>query len=145
MIDLVNSLLDISHLESGKIVSTPSMTDLTKLTSSIISQLSQQVEQKLITINTTTDPNLPNVYVDPKKISMVITNLLTNAIKYSPQSSTIDITLKCISGHLQFCILDHGWVFQRVSKTMSLILYKPQTHAQMNRGLVLDCTSPNSS
>lgn len=111
MIRLVNDLLDISRIESGKIQIRPQPTNLIELTKNIIQENQPLAEQKKIKISFKYDPGLPLIDVDPKRISMVIENLISNAIKYMKDNinnGLISIDLSQDDDKFLFTITDNG-------------------------------------
>ena len=67
-----------------------------------------QAEQKQIDIETEIDETLPKIYVDEEKTAWVLTNFITNAIRYSPENSKIIVSLKNNNKELIFSVQDHG-------------------------------------
>lgn len=90
---LLNDLLDLSKLESGKIEFNFSEINLKKITESCITELQSCIESKQLTI-TVNSCQTSTVICDQLKIRQVIINLLSNAIKYSPDLSTISIEIQ---------------------------------------------------
>ncbi|NMC51535.1 HAMP domain-containing histidine kinase, partial [Candidatus Kuenenbacteria bacterium] len=80
MIRLVNDLLDISRVESGRIQIHPEKTNLVELTGNIIRENQPLADKKNIKVSLRNESEVPLLFVDPKRISMVIENLLTNAV-----------------------------------------------------------------
>ena len=93
LLDLLNDLLDISKLESGKMEMNFSEHDLRISLNSCISELSGLIEKKSINliINSSSEAK---VTVDVSRIQQVIINIFSNAIKFSPEKSNITITVK---------------------------------------------------
>ena len=56
----------------------------------------------------TTDALCQQVYADPKLLGQAITNLLTNAIKYSPDGGDIQFSVVCTGGEISFTVTDEG-------------------------------------
>ena len=86
---LITELLDISRLETGRLILRRQMVDLPRLAASVVEKVSLEYPE----LEATTDfpDSFPKVYADPDKIEQVLTNLVENACKYaSPQGLRID-------------------------------------------------------
>ncbi|MDQ3809358.1 MAG: GAF domain-containing sensor histidine kinase, partial [Chloroflexota bacterium] len=104
---LVAQLLDISRIESGKLAVEPKPTDLTQLVRDVIDAARSQARQHSLV------PHLPSrlrVSIDPLRIEQVLTNLLDNAIKYSPDGGQIDVwlTREDALGQVRLVVRDRG-------------------------------------
>jgi PAS domain S-box-containing protein len=93
MVDLVNTLLDVSRIELGTLVIESKPTDIVKLTQSVISEQGLQIKEKKIKLTPFFATNIPLIKSDPKLLRMVIQNLLSNAIKYTPEKGRVNISL----------------------------------------------------
>lgn len=90
MATMINGFLNVSRLESGKILLDKSNFDIDQLSREVISDMKLTVTDHQFQLT----PCLPiNVYADRDKIASIINNLLSNAVKYSPKNSKV--TLKC--------------------------------------------------
>ena len=67
-----------------------------------------QAKQKDIELVTELDEDLPKVFIDEEKTAWVLTNFITNAIRYSPEHSQIIVRLKRNLDKLVFSVQDHG-------------------------------------
>jgi len=115
MVELVNSLLDVSRLEVGKLASAPAPTDVAGLVSDLEKELAVSVKEKGLKLKNETAA-LPPVFADPKQLRMIVQNLLSNAVKYTPGKGTVTVTLrKASSADLAAAQLIHAarphWFF----------------------------------
>ena len=92
LIRLVNDLLNVSRLESGKIDMTLEPTDLRGLTAAVVAELQGLVRDKGHHLTLDADP-LPLVRVDRQLLRQVILNLLANAIKYTKPGGRVAVHL----------------------------------------------------
>ena len=96
MVVLVNSLLNVSRLELGTFLIDPEPTDIVKLTQSLINEQKPQIDQKKIVLSVELGTNIPIMQADPKIISMVVQNILSNAVKYTPDKGTVNLGLSLL-------------------------------------------------
>lgn len=85
---LVTELLDISRLETGRLVLRRQMVDLAGLASTVVEKVKLGIPELDCTVSFGAD--VPHVYADPDKVEQVLTNLVENAAKYgSPKGMTV--------------------------------------------------------
>ncbi|MFQ3663647.1 MAG: ATP-binding protein, partial [Chloroflexaceae bacterium] len=89
---LVEDLLNFSRLEAGKVRLNQWLTSLYGIVTELTTQLHTQLERHRLLFNVA--PDLPPVFIDRDKVKQIIFNLLTNAIKYSPQGGEISIEIR---------------------------------------------------
>ncbi len=85
----VNDLLDVTRLETGKYRIELEPNNIEKVIHHIVNSMKVIAKQKLITLDMQLDENLPDVYMDPKRIEQVLTNLINNAIKFTDKYGKI--------------------------------------------------------
>ncbi len=92
MLILVDSLLDLSRLESGKVKVQPDTVLIADLFAESIDQIVLTAEFKKVNILQSLEPAAAAVYADPSLTQRILINLLNNAIKFSPQQGTITLS-----------------------------------------------------
>jgi PAS domain S-box-containing protein len=88
---LINDLLDVSRIEQGRLELHPSPLDLTRLISDVAQSLRPQIEAKDQHLILEVNELLPVVLGDADRVTQIITNLLSNAYKYTPAGGTISV------------------------------------------------------
>jgi signal transduction histidine kinase len=103
---LVGQLLDVSRIQSGKLAIERRTTDLTELVKDIVEAARTQLRDHTLVARL---PDELLLFVDPLRVEQVLTNLIDNAIKYSPDGGQIDVVLStCGAESIQVSIRDHG-------------------------------------
>jgi two-component system phosphate regulon sensor histidine kinase PhoR len=88
---MVNELIELSRIETGKVKLNEAQFNLNELIENIIGRLNPQAERKQISISAELGKDLPAVRADRERIQQVITNIMHNAIKYTPDSGKIKV------------------------------------------------------
>jgi len=105
MTTMINGFLNISRLESGKIVLNKSTIRLDELVKAVIEETMVITTSHIISFNCNTPTTLSGDY---DKISNVVSNLLSNAIKYAPNNQDIEVKCQLIGGMAQISVRDQG-------------------------------------
>jgi signal transduction histidine kinase/ligand-binding sensor domain-containing protein/DNA-binding response OmpR family regulator/photosystem II stability/assembly factor-like uncharacterized protein len=94
LLGLINQLLDLSKLESGRMALQVAKTDLAKFIKGLVLSFSSLAESKKITLNFVANDNSIVGYIDQDKLEKIITNLLSNAFKFTPVGGDIVVNVK---------------------------------------------------
>ena len=113
LLSIINSILDFSKIEDGKMELIPVEFDVNDLTHSLVNSISERAKAKNLEFKVEVDEKMPSkLYGDDVRISQVIMNLLTNAVKYTEQGAvTLSIRKKEIRGEnliFQVSVKDTG-------------------------------------
>lgn len=109
MIDLVNDLLNIARIESGRITIDSKPCDLGELLQGIIDDVKPKIEAKNQKIILNISSDLAKVNLDRNFIRVVYLNLLTNANKYTPVYGTIAVNIFKKDGQIISQVKDNGY------------------------------------
>ncbi|GAA0075746.1 HAMP domain-containing sensor histidine kinase [Clostridium sp. CTA-5] len=90
---LVTNMLELSKLESGTVKPSPEAFNINRLINKILKNHSLNIEENNLTINFSSSNDYSYVYADTFQMEQVLTNLITNAIKYTPDGNSINISI----------------------------------------------------
>jgi signal transduction histidine kinase len=108
MVYLIADMLNVSRMNTGKLVFDPRPVDLNKVVEGEVKQLKAQAAARNIKfIYNAPNSVIPKLNLDEQKIGQVIMNMIDNAIYYAP-NSTIEITLSLVDGKIRFTVADQG-------------------------------------
>jgi len=106
LLKLINQLLDLSKLESGKLKLQARATEIISLTNQLVQTFESIAVIKKITLKFNSELDSQEVYIDVDKYEKIINNLLSNAFKFTPEYG--EIILECEYGNAEksemFCI-----------------------------------------
>ncbi len=105
---IIEQLLDISRIESGRLKMNPKAFQLTDLINKNIETIRGQAKLKDITIEQRSQELLPMVYADEDKTAQIIVNLLSNSIKYNKQGGKVIISTGKNDGCVKVDVQDTG-------------------------------------
>ena len=105
--DLVNDILDLTALESGQMKIELERCDLAGLADQVITEMNWQAEAKEIHLNNRIHHAF-EVKADPSRVFQVLTNLIGNAIKFTPRSGTVTLSAENLSEGIRLEVRDTG-------------------------------------
>ncbi|MDA0367128.1 MAG: PAS domain-containing sensor histidine kinase [Proteobacteria bacterium] len=107
LIRLVNDMLDIDQLQAGRMSFRDERVDQSSAVEAAIAEAAPLFDQADIHVETRL---LPGTFVtaDPDRLSQVMTNLLSNAAKFSPMSSLVEVSVEEVGDSARIVVRDHG-------------------------------------
>ncbi|MDF1792808.1 MAG: histidine kinase dimerization/phospho-acceptor domain-containing protein [Thalassobaculaceae bacterium] len=109
LLALVNDLLDLSKIESGGFEINESWVDISREISSIRTVLGVEADRKGVALTVDVPDDVPALYADSKAIRQILTNLVSNALKFTPQGGkTVVRLLPMADGGLTLAVADTG-------------------------------------
>jgi signal transduction histidine kinase len=107
LLKLVNSLLDFSRMEAGRVEASFQATDLAKLTSDLASQFRSVMERGGLTLTVETPELSEPAFVDREMWEKIVLNLLSNAFKHTFEGG-VTVRLATVGDHLELSVRDTG-------------------------------------
>jgi two-component system sensor histidine kinase BarA len=110
LLELINDLLDLAKIEAGRMEIRSEPLSLSDLFEGLVNVLKPLSEQKNLAIVTSVGADMPIMHSDPAKLQQVLYNFLSNAIKFSPAGSRIDLsaTREADGEHVRISVTDRG-------------------------------------
>ena len=105
---LIDDLLDMSRITSGKLRLDVQQVDLADVVKAAVASVRHAAEGKNIRLQVVIDPLAGPVRGDPGRLQQCVWNLLTNAVKFTPKGGTVQVSLERVNSHLEVCVADNG-------------------------------------
>ena len=105
---LVDDFLRVSRFELGTFQAEYEAVPLKALFAEIVSEQAARVEQKGITVETEFDSGIDQVLTDPNLVRMIVTNLYSNAVKYTREKGNVQLSCKRVEDTLVITVSDNG-------------------------------------
>ncbi len=104
---LLEDLLDTSKIDAGRYTIAPQKLDVSQMFEEAQSLLAPLALDKDISISFEADPDL-SIHADPERLFQVLSNLVGNAIKFTPRLGTVDVFAKSVGDDIVFTVRDSG-------------------------------------
>jgi signal transduction histidine kinase len=105
---MVEDLLDVSRITTGKMRVSTRGIELAPVVEAVLETLRPAAEAKEITVDADVDGRAGQVQADPERIQQVISNLIGNAIKFTPKGGHLDVRLARVEGDVELRVGDSG-------------------------------------
>lgn len=107
-ISLINDLLDLSRLDEDRLKPVIRDVDSAAVVRQAISRLTPAADSKQVRLAAVVPPEPPTCRTDPHRVEQILVNLLTNAVRHTPNGTTVTVTLESAGGDVVFRIEDAG-------------------------------------
>jgi PAS domain S-box-containing protein len=105
---LIDDLLDVSRITSGKMRLDVQPTDLAAVIDAAVEAIRPAAEAKQIQLRRVLDPFAGPVMGDPARLQQVVWNLLSNAVKFTPKGGKAEVRLERVNSHVEILVADTG-------------------------------------
>ena len=105
---MVNDLLDVSSIEAGHFSVAPSQQDIPALIRQVYDSLAPVAAKQKVHLQYEVAPEVSTAWIDPKQIVRVLANLVSNAIKFTPEGGTVAIGASRADREIRFSVADTG-------------------------------------
>ncbi len=109
LINMVNDMLNISRIESGRLTIEPKALSMSSLIQEVVGEMQTRAsEQQLALVFASPQGEMPDVFADPDKIKQVLINLIGNSLKFTPQGGNITLICEQKDGYIVTHVKDTG-------------------------------------
>jgi PAS domain S-box-containing protein len=107
-LQLIDDLLDVSRIISGKMRLDIRPVDIQRVLESALDAVRPAVDAKGLTLQSLLDPSAGPIHGDPDRLQQVVWNLLMNAVKFTPRDGRIQLTLQRVNSQVEIVVSDTG-------------------------------------
>ena len=118
MFEIITNLLDVNKIENGKLVIQPSSVDLVLSLGAVTDRYQAPAAKKNIALHVELPDDDTQIYADPTLTIQVLDNIVSNAVKYSPQGKNVWVTVSCdaVQHRVRVAVKDEGPGFSEEDK-----------------------------
>ncbi len=128
---LVNDLLDVSRIQHGQVALRHTWVDIVSLCRDVVQMMQDKVDQQddgRYYIRFSPDAQTTLLWADPDRVQQVLTNLIENAVKYSPDGGLIEVTVRSYRRSSSITVRDWGLGIPHFQQTALFRLFERGTH-----------------
>ncbi len=109
LLSLINDLLDVAKIEAGRMDISPNPLDAARVFDIALKLINTKAREKDQTLAITVEPSAPSLYADERAVKQILINLVSNAVKFTPQGGRIDVIgAAAANGDFQITVRDNG-------------------------------------
>ena len=105
---MVQDLLDVSRILSGRLKLEPKRVELNEVVEAAIDQIVPAANEKKVRIRTNVEPYAGAVMGDPSRLQQIVTHVLSNAVKFTPAGGSVTVGLEGAEAHVELTVADTG-------------------------------------
>ncbi len=130
MSTLITDLSDINRIESGKMTFNNKAFDIRETVADVTGSLHERIDARQQTLDIDIEDDVPDVYADPVRIAQVLTNLVSNANKYTPDGGQIFVRVVRETGFATVSVQDTGiGISEENQKKLFTQFFRAEDHA----------------
>lgn len=108
LIKLIDELLDFSRLEAGAVNLDIKELDLLALAKDTLEEFRPLAAERALNLTSVLPPQLPHILAHPGRVKQVLSNLLSNAMKFTPAGGEVKVWLRRVDGFVEMLVADNG-------------------------------------
>ncbi len=108
LLSLINDILDLSKIEAGRMELEPTQFDLRDAVENAVSLVRERAHRRGIALQRMIDEHVGTIRADERKVKQVLLNLLSNALKFTPEGGDISVSAELRDGMAQISVTDSG-------------------------------------
>jgi len=108
LLSLINDILDLSKIEAGRMELEPTEFDLPSTIGNTLILVRERAQRRGITLADAIDRRLRTIRADERKLKQVLLNLLSNALKFTPEGGRIEVRADMGDGEVEIAVTDTG-------------------------------------
>jgi CheY-like chemotaxis protein len=105
---IVDDVLDVSRIVSGKIRLDVQPVELPTIVDNAVATVQPAADAKNVRIQTLLDPRIGPISGDPDRLQQVVWNLMSNAVKFTPKGGRVQVRLERVNSHIELIVSDTG-------------------------------------
>jgi signal transduction histidine kinase len=105
---LIQDLLDVAKLEAGRLGIDPRPMDVAPVVNEALDMLRPIAAEQSIRLDVVAADGLPTITADAGRVLQVLSNLVGNAVKFTPAGGHVTIRVEAVAGSVRFCVTDNG-------------------------------------
>jgi signal transduction histidine kinase len=108
LLSLINDILDLSKIEAGRMELEPTDFDLPNAIDNTLTLIRERAQRRGIALARKVDERLGTIRADERKVKQVLLNLLSNALKFTPEGGQVDVRARVMDDAMEVSVTDTG-------------------------------------